>query len=141
MGSPLRKIRAADSVTWKKGEIGYLTSGTLTPISSATGGTTAPYYQFAEDQATSTSSTDVWARLLEVGTRMEVYVSNNGTDAAIGVANLGTKYGLYTTSNVCRLDVNVTSGADWEVDRLAADYEPEQNATADSPGKCIVVLR
>lgn len=133
-------IRAADSVTWKKGQIGYLTSGTVTPISSATGGTTAPYFMFAEDQTASTSSSDVKVIQLLPGCELEVYVTNNGTAAAIGVANRGTAYGLYTASNVTYLDVNVTSGADWQVKRLAAEYEPVKNAAADSPGKCVIVL-
>lgn len=133
-------IRAADGVTWKKGQLGYLTSGTVTPISSATGGTTAPYYMFAEDQTTATSSSDVKVIKLLPGCELEVYVTNNGTDAAIGTANRGTAYGFYTASNITHLDLNVTSGAEAQVSRLSAEYEPVRNATADSPGKCVVTL-
>lgn len=132
--------RAADSVTWKKGQIGYRSSGLWTPISSATGGTTAPYCMFAEDQDTSTSSSDVKVIKLLPGCELEVYVTNNGTAATIAAANLGTAYGLYTASNVTYVDLNVTSGADWQVKRLAAAYEPVKNAAADSPGKCVIVL-
>jgi hypothetical protein len=139
-GLPLRALLAEDAKTWKKGEIGTLSSGTVTPVSGTTGGD-APYCIFAEDQDTATSTSTVWVRLLQPEARLEMYVTTDGTDAAIGVANIGTKYACYTTSNVTYLDVNVTSGADFEVEKLAADYEPERNATADTPGKCIVVYR
>lgn len=139
-GMALVKIRAADSKTWKRGEIGTLSSGTVQPISGATGGT-APYCQFAEDQNTSTSTSDVWVYIIPDGAEFEIYVTSNGSDAAIGQANVGTKYALYTASNVTYLDVSVTSGADCEVLRCAADYEPEQNAAADTPGKCIIKVR
>jgi hypothetical protein len=136
----LVKIRAADSVTWKKGELAYLTSGTVAPLSTTTGGALV-YGIFAEEQTASTSSTDALVYQLVDGCRLEIYVTNNGTDAAIGVANRGTSYAAYTKSNVSYLDVNVTSNAQFEVEQLAAEYEPTRHATADAPGKCIVVFR
>jgi len=139
--APVVTRRAADSVTWKKGQIGYFTSGTVTPVATLTGGDTAPYVMFAEDQAASTSSTDVKVHLLQPGCRMEIQVTNNGTDAAVGAANLGLKYSLREDSNICSLDVNDTTNADWEVERLAAEYEPARNTTAGSPGKCVIILR
>lgn len=133
----LINLEAADGVTWKAGEFGYLSSGKVTPVSGATGGT-AVYCIFAENQDTATSSSTVPVRVVQDGALFEIYVTNNGTDAAIATANIGTKYGIYTGSNISYLDVNVTSGADFEVVKLAAVYEPEENLAADTPGKCIV---
>ena len=62
----LVKIRAADSVTWKKGELAYLTSGTVAPLSTTTGGALV-YGIFAEEQTASTSSSDVWVYQLVDG--------------------------------------------------------------------------
>ena len=140
-GAELKKIRATNSKTWVRGEIGYLSSGLVQPIANATGGDTAPFYQFAENQSTNTSASDVWVREIPVGARMEIYTKNNATDAAVGNANRGTKYCLYTTGSVTYLNVGVTTNADWEVDGLAADYEPERNNSTDTPGKCTVILR
>jgi len=135
--APVRKLDATDSKTWKKGEFCTLASGKVGPLSGTTGGT-AVYGQFLEDQDTATSSSQVWVRVLQDGDRFELYVVSDGADAAIGVANIGTKYAIYQASNKCYLDTNVTSNAEFEVEKLAADYEPERNATADTPGKCIV---
>ena len=139
-GLPLRYMLAEDSKTWKKGELGYITSGTVSPVATTTG-SGEPCLVFAEDQTTSTSSTSVWVRLLQPETRLEIYVTNNGTDAAVGVANLNVAYEVYGLSNVTYLDVGATTAPDFVVEKLAADYEPERNATADTPGKCIVVYR
>lgn len=139
-GCALREMLAANSVTWKKGELGYLTSGTVTPVSGATGGKSV-YCQFAEDQDTATSSSNVWVRVLKPETILEVYVTaTNGTAAAIGVANMGVKYGIYSASNVCTLDTAQTAG-DFEVIALSANYDAERNATANTPGKCKVAFR
>jgi hypothetical protein len=138
-GLPLVYELAANSKTWKKGQIGEKSSGLWQPI--GTTGVTGPYCIFAEDQDTSTSSTYAWIRKIEPGTRLEIYVAANGSASAIGAANLGTKYGIRTASNIAYLDTAQTSGADFEVEDLAARYEPIQNAAADTPGKCIVVLR
>ena len=136
--APITKIRAAGSQTWKKGEFGYLSSGLVAAVATTTGGS-AVYCQFLEDQDTSTTANDlVWVRVLQAGDRFEIYVTSNGTDNAIAAANIGTGYDAYTASNVCYLDVNATTGAQFEVEKLAADYEPERNASTDTPGKCIV---
>lgn len=139
--APVVTRRAADSVTWKKGQIGYFNSGVVTPVSGLTGGDTAPYVMFAEDQNTNTSSSDVKVHLLQPGCRLEIQVTSGGTDTTVAAANIGTKYSLREDSNICTLDKNDTTNADWEVERLAAEYEPARNAAADSPGKCIIILR
>ena len=145
-GLPLVQMLAADGHVWKKGEIGYLSSGTVLPITTTTGDT-APYCIFAEDQDAATSTTTVWVRLLVPETVLEIYVCSNGSAAAIGTANKGTAYAIYSTNNgsstagICYLDTNVTSGADFVVTEVAAEYEPTRNVSSDTPGKCKVVYR
>lgn len=129
-GLPLQQILAADSVTWKKGEILYLSSGTVTPVSSATGGATNPHYIAAEDQNTATSTSTVWVRKIEPGTRLKMYLTNNGTNALESAFTKGTKYAAYTASNVAYADVNVTSNADFEYERGGSDVEPNKAPTA-----------
>ena len=138
-GLPLLYEGVANSKTWYKGQLGEKSSGLWQPI--GTTGVTGPYCIFAEDQTTSTSSSSAWVRHIEVGTRLEIYVASGGSASAIGVANLGTKYGIRTASNIAYLDPAQNSNGDFEVEDLSARYEPIQNAAADTPGKCIVVLR
>jgi hypothetical protein len=102
---------------------------------------TAPYGIAAAEQATATSTSSVWVRKVEPGTRCEVYVCNNGTAATIAAAQLGTSFGLYGAAGLTQIDKNVTSNADWMIEDIASRYEPEQNAVGDTPGKCIAVLR
>lgn len=108
-GLPLVKMRATDSKTWVKGELCSIASaaGTVEPFSGAG---TQVYGIFAEDQSTSTSSSDVYVLRLLTGTMLEMYVTSNGTDATIGTANIGTAYDVYTSSNVTYLDTNSVTG-------------------------------
>jgi len=131
---------AVDSKTWKAGELGHVAAGTgkVQPNTTTTGAKIAEV-QFMKDQDTSTSSSTVAVKTLQRGDQFEMYVTSNGTDNTIGVANIGTRYGVYTKSNVTYLDVNDSaSGADFKVIKVAAAYEPERNLAADTPGKCIV---
>jgi len=121
---PRTQRLAEDSKTWYKGQIGYLTSGTVTPISSATGGTTAPYFRFCEDQTTSTSTSTVWVQEIPDGTEAIMFMTNNGTAGACDQANVGLSYGLYTASNITYIDENVTNGADWMVVDLMSLRDP-----------------
>ena len=140
-----RTLRAADSKTWKQGEFGELSSGTVQPISGAS---SAPYCIFAEDQTTSTSSSDVKVLVLEDGMRFEMYVTSDGTDATIGTANIGTGYDVYTSSNITYLDTNGTTGAQMVVEQIVdstntSSTAPERMAfdaqlSTTAPGLCIV---
>lgn len=137
---PLQQKLAADGVTWTKGDMCILSSGTVTPLTTT--GSTAVYGIFAETQSVATSTSTVPVFVLVPGTLLEAYVADTGTSAAIGTANNGVAYGLElgggsTAAAVAHLDLNTTSGQ-FRVEKLAADYEPEQNAAADTPGKCIV---
>lgn len=107
-GMDLTKIRAADSQTWKRGQLLYISSGT--PAACSTTGRTTVAWMAAEDQATSTSSTDVWVYTLVPGMRMLIYVMNAGTAATAASAVVGTRYGIRDLSNVSYLDVATTSG-------------------------------
>ena len=140
--APRTSRLAEDSKTWKKGEIGYLTSGTVTPISGATGGVTAPYFRFCEDQATATSTSSVWVQEIMDGTEAIFFMTTDGTDVVCDAANVGLSYGLYTASNITYLDENVTSGAEWLVVDLMANRNTIQNADrlySTAPG--VVIAR
>lgn len=135
-------LLAEDSKTWKKGELCYLTSGTVTPVSGSTGGSTV-YGIFAEDQATSTSTSSVWVYPLVVGMRLQMAVTNNGSDAAVSTANIGIGYDAYTASNISYLDVNGTTGAQFRVVDLYTALNAEQAAfqshtDSSTPGIAIV---
>ena len=120
---------AEDSKTWKKGELCYLTSGTVTPLSSATGGA-AVYGIFVADQTTSTSTSTVWVYKLEEGTRLQMAVTNNGsaTGSSENDATIGTAYAAYTTSNVSYLDLNVTTSGQFKVIKGYTAYNEETAA-------------
>ena len=109
-----RKMLAEDSKTWKDGELCYLTSGTVTPVSSATGGDVV-YGQFAETQSTSTSSSEVQVRVFQTGLRLRMYQINNGSAEDTAGVDIGTGYDAYTSSNISYIDTNGTTGAQFEV--------------------------
>lgn len=137
-GLELRSLLAEDSKTWKKGEFCFLTSGTVTPV--VTTGKTDVYGIFAEDQATSTSTSTVKVRVLELGTELAMSVTNNGTAGASTDATIGTRYGAYGKSNVTYLDVNTGSGQ-FEVIGPLSTYDELDDNQFDmdaAPGRVLV---
>jgi len=136
-----KDILAADDKTWKRGEFGYITSNTVAPYTGAQGAN-APYCIFAEDQDTATSSTTVTVFLLQPEARFEIYVTNDGSDAAIASTDIdATKYELYTSSNVTYLDLNESTTGTFVIEDVASQYDPERNAATDTPGLCQIVYR
>jgi len=134
-GLPKQKIRAVDGDTWKKGEMGFMTSGEIEPV--VTAGKTDVYAIFAEDQATSTSSSDVWVRRLIAGTRLYMFVMTNGSAASASTAVEGTAYGAEALSNVCYLDTGTATGQ-FRVIRDASNAQPFEDTKSDmdaAPGK------
>ncbi|GAG01749.1 unnamed protein product [marine sediment metagenome] len=132
---PKQKIRAVDGDTWKKGEMGFMTSGEIEPVVAA--GKTDAYAIFAQDQATSTSSTDVWVRRLVAGARLYMFVMTNGTAATAATAVEGTAYGVRTLANVCYLDTGTANGQ-FKVIRDASNAQPFEDTKKDmdaAPGK------
>ena len=146
-GLSLRKMLATDTRTWKAGELCYLTSGTVSPLSSATGGT-AVYGIFAETQSTTTSSTSCWVRVLEEGTMLLAYLIDNGSAEDTAGVTIGQKYAAYATSNVCYVDKNVTSSGQFRIVKKidnsdTTDPMPERasydgQTTTATPGMVIV---
>jgi len=131
---------AEDSKTWKAGEFCYLNSGTVSPVSTTTGSALV-FGIFAETQATSTSTSTVWVYVLEVGTKLQMCITNNGsaTGASENDATIGTVYEAYTASNVSYVDLNATTAGQFKVLNRYTDLNEEQAAyqshTADSePG-------
>jgi len=142
--SPIGLARVArlaeDAKTWKKGEFCYLSSGVVTPLTTTTGSAVV-FGIFAEDQDTATSTSTVWVNVLEVGTELEMFVTNNGsaTGASENDVTIGTVYEAYQASNICYLDVNATTAAQFKVLDYWTNLNEEQAAyqshTADSePG-------
>jgi len=134
---PLRYLLAEDNKTWKKGEFCILTSGTVTPLVAS--GSTAVYGIFAEDQATSTSTSSVPVRILQIGTRLAMSVMTSGTAATAATAEIGVKYGARGLSNVSYLDTGTASGQFQVVGPLSAydEYSDSQFDTDAAPGRII----
>ena len=137
-GLALRKLLAEDSKTWKKGEMCFLTSGTVTPV--VTTGKTDVYGIFAEDQATSTSTSSVWVRVLEIGTELTMSVTNNGTAGTSTSVAIGTRFGAYGKTNVTYIDLNTTSGQLEVIGPLSTydEYDDNQFDMDAAPGRVIV---
>lgn len=134
-GLPLISMAAVDSKTWKKGEIGFMTSGEV-EILAATGKTNV-YCIFAETQSTSTSSSSVWVRRLVPGTRLSMFVMTNGVAATAATAVVGTAYGVEGLSNVSYLDTGTASGQ-FKVIRMmsdASDLDDNRSDMDAAPGK------
>jgi len=123
---PRTQLLAENSKTWKKGEFGYLISGTVTPV-AGTGITNVTIFRFCETQISSTSTSTVWVQRIRAGTQMIMAVMDTGVAAAIAQSNVGTKYGIEGLSNVTYLDLNTTSGP-FEVIDLLSLRDPIMNS-------------
>jgi len=129
---PRTEIVAENSKTWKKGEFGFLTSGTVTPV-AGTGKTDVTIFRFCETQITSTSTSTVWVQRIRTGTQMIMAVMDTGVAAAIAQSNIGTKYGIEGLSNVTYLDLNTSSGP-FEVIDLMSLRDPIMNSVQSFNG-------
>jgi len=146
VGLALRNMLAANSKTWKNGQIGILSSGTVLPNSTATA--SGAYCIMAADQDTSTSASMVDVRLLEDGTELEIYCYATSEVSAIATASVGTRYGIITASNITYLDLDTANGQ-FEVIELASSYMPERSSydgsfdgtTGTTAGLCKVKFR
>ena len=144
-GLPRRSMLAEDSKTWKAGQLGILTSGTVTPISTSS---VAAYCIFASDQTTSTSDSYVDVFLLVDGCELEVCVYHTNQVSAIATSNIGGIYGCITASNISYIDLNESAGQ-FEVIELASSYMPELSSydgsfdgvTGTTAGICKVKFR
>ena len=134
-GVPLEpiKVRATDAKTWKAGEFGvFEAAGTVAPIATDA---VKVNLMFLQDQDTSTSSSDVWVARVRADHVFEGFVSSDDNDAAANVALVGNDYGLQVGSNYTTVNSNETSNVAVVVEDYAANYDPYNNAAADSPGK------
>jgi len=121
----------ADTQTWKQGEFGIFSGGTLNV--AATG--EIPTHIFRFDRDTADNGTNVEVDRLAIGVRIEIYCTG-----AVGIANLFVSYDLTVGSNIHILNLSGTTDQCFRIVELAATYEPERNATADDPGKCIIEI-
>lgn len=119
----------ADSQTWKQGEFGIFSGGTLNVAAS----NEIPTHIFREDRDTADDDTNVEVDRIAIGTLLEMYCS-----AAVGIANLFLTYDLTVGSNIHTVNLSATTDQIFRIVELAATYEPERNSTSDNPGKCIV---
>jgi len=137
-GLPLVKYTAEDSKTWKKGELAYFTSGTITPVAGT--GVTNVFGIMAQTQSTSTSSTEVWVLELIEGTRLYMFVMTNGSAATADTAEIGTAYGVEALNNVTYLDTGTANGQ-FKVVRAGSDAMSLRDSYADmdsAPGLVLV---
>jgi len=126
------KIRAADSVTWKAGELGYLDgSGHVTPVAGT--GVTDAQYRFCETQATATSSSDVWVQALTNGCRLRMFVMTDGSSAAETALTRGTSYGVEAASNITHIDSGTASGK-FKVVRFGSEMNEYEMTATMTPG-------
>jgi len=98
--------------------------------------TEIPTHMFRTTRDTAENDTNVEVDRLAKGVQIEMYCTG-----AVGIANVGLLYDLdVSTANTHIVDLAASDDDVFKVLRLAATYEPERNATADDPGKCIVEI-
>ena len=125
------EIECAGSNTWKAGEFGHFESGKGDPCVTGE----IPAFQYLEDQATATTAGDRgWVVLLEEGTEVEIFVTNNGTDAAETAAEIGAYYDLFVASNIHYLDSNASTDDVFYVIAHGSDIETARLTTTGTPG-------
>jgi len=122
----------AASQTWKRGEFAIFSSSTLNVCTTGD----IPTHVFRTTRDTKDDDTNVEVDRLAKGVQIEMYCTG-----AVGIANVGLLYDLdVSTANTHIVDLSNSATDVFKVVRLAATYEPERNATADDPGKCIVEI-
>lgn len=135
-GLSLVKMRARDSQTWQAGQFVRNTdSGVVLCKSNASSimGLTA------QNQATATSSSDVWInKINSSSTKFKIGVTSGGSDAKAGLADLGSNEGLAVNSCVCTLSKGNDSTEVLHIHDVMGRVEPQKNDTNDSPGFAIV---
>lgn len=119
----------ANGQTWRQGEFGIFSGGTL-DVSSTNG---IPTHIFRFDRGTADNDTYVEVDRVEIGMRIEMYCT-----AAVSIANLFVTYDLTVGSNIHTVNLSATTDKIFRIVELAATYEPERNDTTDNPGKVIV---
>jgi hypothetical protein len=106
-GLPLCRVytEGAATQTFNAGELATLSSGLLVDYTA-----NSLVLGIHTKAATGTAGTEHTIQLIRPGDEIEISVTNNGTDAAVTVANLGIGYGTYvagsTTSRKTYLDIN-----------------------------------
>jgi len=117
---------------WKAGQFLTVSSGALVPCASDA--VDIKYFAL-QDQADPGNATT----LAEVGVISpdHVFVMNE-LNGAVTVANIGARYALDVTSNVCTVDVDDTGHDAFIVKGVASADEPINNKSDDVKGKLYV---
>jgi hypothetical protein len=130
----LVQVKCAGSNTWKQGEFGHFESGVADPCVTGE----IPAFIYAETQATATTANDlIWVYLLEVGTEIEICVTNNGTDKPETDAVIQGDYDLYVASNLHYLDVNASTDDVYRVIKHGSDYDAGTFTATGEPGRVL----
>lgn len=134
-GPPLEEapiaVRAANSKTWKAGQWGQFASGVAQPLIT---GDTVVQLVFLDDQTSSTSSSDVRIARMRRGMQFEMYELSS----TLANANRGESYGVDVSNNVLTLSKSDGSNLLVKIKKLATEYDPERNISADVKARCIV---
>lgn len=139
-GPPLTrdvKAQAQASKTWKAGEFAVMNNaGQWAPIATDA---VIVQGQFLEDQTTSTSAGDLInvGRITSASQIFEGFAGTDDTaDVAATQAEVGQDYGIHVANNYHTVNFGEETAVCVNVVDIAANYEPEQNTTSTSPGKC-----
>ena len=117
---------------WKAGQFLTVSSGALIPCASDA--VDIKYFALT-DQADPGNATT----LAEVGVIDPDHVFLvNELDGAVTVANIGARYALDVTSNVCTLDVGDTGHDAFIVKDVLSEIEPINNKADDVCGRALV---
>lgn len=135
-----RRMKSADSKTWKAGEwFAIDSSGFVVPVAS--GGVLIRGI-FPSDQDTSTASNELVDVEVVVSTQtlFEGYLSNGDADIAAADTQIGASLGVHVGANIVTVDTNNTSNDAVMIVRLWTDVESAKHAIADNPGRVIFHL-
>lgn len=100
------RITEANSQSFLAGQPVYYNSGIAVV---ATSGVSVLGIALTAATNTTSSNTTIPVGRIDVDQDWAIKVVNNGTAAYASTATTGTQYGLYTTGNVCYMDVNNTT--------------------------------
>ena len=132
--------RVKDGFTWQAGQFCRRTGSGVVPCKSVA---TAVHGTFATTRATASSSTDAVIDLIPSReTQYIMYATSGGTDAKVGVANIGKNVALAVNTSICSASTGGQTDAKsaLHIEGIYGDVETRTD-TSTAPGVYIVSVR
>jgi len=133
-GGPMATVSLliTNGQSWKAGQFLTVSSGAL--VACASDAVDIKYFALADQADPGNATTECEVGVITADHQFVI----NELDGAVTVANIGARYALDVTSNVCTLDVGDTGHDCFIVKDVMSAIEPINNKSDDVCGRAIV---